>query len=128
MQNELFHDDVYSAIDASIMALGGYKKVAGWLFPNKPLTTAYSHLKNCLRDDKPEKLDPHELVLLLQKAKDAGAHDLMHFMADAGEYERPKVMKPQDEVAQLQRQYIDAARDMQKIAERIERVQLKPVS
>lgn len=127
MQAELFHDDIYAAIGSVVEAIGGYKKVAGWLFPNKPINTAYSHLKACLRDDKPEKLDPQELILILAKGREAGAHDAMYFMADAANYERPAPSSPRDEMAKLQRDYIEAAKTMQQIALRIERVQIKPV-
>lgn len=127
MQNELFHDDIYQAVDSVIAALGGYKKVAGWLFPNKPINTAYAHLKNCLRDDKSEKLDPQELVLILARGREIGAHDAMYFLADAANYERPAPSSPKDEMAKLQKEYIEAAKTMQQIAQRIERVQIKPV-
>lgn len=128
MQSELFHDDIYSALDAAIMALGGYKKVAGWLFSNKTLDTAYAHLKNCMREDKSEKLSPHELLMIMQAARDIGVHDVMNYLADAANYQRPQTLEPKDEMMELQKRYIEAAKAMQHIAQRIERVQIKAAS
>ena len=128
MQNELFHDDIYSALHTAIEALGGYKQVAGWLFINKPVNTAYAHLKNCMRDDKPEKLNPHELILIMQKARDAGVHDVMNYIAAATNYKRPGTLEPHDELAELQRQFISTAKDIEKLGQRIERAQKKVVA
>lgn len=100
MQNELFHDDIYSALHTAIEALG---------------------------DDKPEKLNPHELILIMQKARDAGVHDVMHYMADAANYKRPGTLEPHDELAELQRQFISTAKIMEKLGQRIERAQIKVV-
>ena len=127
MQNELFHDDIYSALNAAIEALGGYKQVAGWLFINKPPATAYAHLKNCMRDDKPEKLNPHELILIMQRARENGVHDVMHYLADATNYQRPLTLEPRDELAELQRQFISTAKIMERLGQRIERAQIKVV-
>ena len=40
----------------------------------------------------------------------------MAFLTDACEYERPTPKNPKDEIAKLQRDYIEAAKSMQKIA------------
>lgn len=43
-------------------------------------------------------------------------------------YSVPSPIEPRDEMAELQREYIAAAKTMQKLAERIERVNLKAVA
>lgn len=121
-QPQLFYEDINDALGATIQALGGFKKVAGRLWPSMKLESAYARLKNCLRDDKDEKLSPGELLLLMQWGRTERCHAIMDFLADEAHYERPSPRSPDDEYQQLQREFISAARTLEKIQERMGRV------
>src|SRR5688500_2959577 len=46
-QTKLFYDSVDDAIATTIMAIGGYKKVAVELWPSMKMESAYARLKAC---------------------------------------------------------------------------------
>ena len=64
MQQELFHESFENALQATIEGIGGFKKVSIELWPGKTPDSAYAHLKNCLREDKGEKLSLSELITI----------------------------------------------------------------
>lgn len=127
-QNELFHDDINDAIGSLILALGGYKKVAADLWPHMAMNSAYARLKACLRDDKDEKLSPHELIYLIKEGRDKGCHAVINYICGEAGYEQPKALQPHDELAELQRQYIQAAKIIRAVSERIERINIREVN
>jgi hypothetical protein len=104
---DMHHEDIYDAIGTAVLAAGGYKRVAGKLWPSKSPQSAYAHLKNCLRDDKAEKLDPAELVRIMQMARDVGEHAVMHHLADACHYTRPEPVDPETERDRLHREVLE---------------------
>ena len=107
LQHELFVDDIDDAIGTVIMHLGGYKKVGAMLWPTLKIDSAYARLKACLRDDKNEKLSQHEFLKLLQWAKEAGCHTLMHYLADASYYERPAPRSHEQATNDLQKKILE---------------------
>lgn len=89
-QVPLWHDAIEDAIGTAIQALGGSKKVAELLWPvlarSKP-QTAYTRLRHCLNAEKPEKLDPDELLTIARAAALIGEHSIMQYMARELGYE-----------------------------------------
>lgn len=89
-QVPLWYESIEDAIGTAIMALGGAKKVSELLWPvlarNKP-QTAYTRLKHSLNDDKPEKLDPDEVLTIARAAAAIGEHSIMLYMARELGYE-----------------------------------------
>jgi len=73
-------------------------------------------------EDRPARFDPDRLFLLIRISREAGFHGLMrHIAADCG-YTEPAPREPRDEVAELQRQFINAVHQSQRIAERLDRL------
>lgn len=73
IQSEMpFYEGVEDALRASIQALGGAKKVAGDLWPDKPLEEARSLLLNCINPARKEKLDYTQLMWVFREAKRVG--------------------------------------------------------
>jgi hypothetical protein len=121
-QPSLFHDTYEDAIRDTVMALGGYKKVGSTLWPAMPADEAGRKLSACLNTDKREKLDLGELRLIRTEARKVGVHILATYeMRDAG-YAEPQPVAPEDEAAQLQREYIAAVKAMSAIQARMDRV------
>lgn len=115
-------ETINEVLIACVKSCGGSKQVAHKLWPEKPLDAAQRHLLACLNEDKAERLSPQQVLLLLRLSRQAGCHIGMQYLAAELGYAEPQPVEPRDEVAELQRQYIEAARAMGKLAERIERL------
>lgn len=121
MQPALFHECLDDAIRDTVMAMGGNKRVGNLLWPALPADVAGKRLADCLNADKRDKLSPDELALIRREARKQGAHILATYeMRDAG-YADPLPIAPEDEAAQLQREYIAAVKAMGELQARISR-------
>ncbi len=114
-------DSMNDALIECVKALGGSKTVGPDLFPDLAPDAAQRKLLDCLNEDRPQQLNPSQAVLILRWARNAGCHIGMEFLAEHLSYSRPTPIEPEDERAKLQREYIEAARAMAKLAERIEK-------
>lgn len=122
MTPSLFHESLADALRECITVCGGLKIVGAMLWPEKGPDIAGRLLADCLNDAKREKLSPEQVLLILRLAREKGCHAGMTFIARELGYADPQPIEPEDEKAKLQREYIEAARAMAKIADRIERV------
>ena len=114
------------ALVAAVKALGGSKVVGALLWPEKAPDAAQRLLLDCLNDDRPAHLTPDHVRLILRLARQRGHHDAVAWLlADLG-YAPPQPVEPRDEVAELQRQFIEASRAMQQLSGRIERLNTAP--
>jgi hypothetical protein len=120
-QIPLFYDTYEDAIRDCVMALGGFKKVGSLLWPAMPADDAGRKLSACLNTDKREKLDLGELRLIRREARMAGIHILAHYESRDAGYAEPQPIAPEDEAAQLQREYIAAVKTMAAIQSRMDR-------
>lgn len=87
MQLEIaeFYESVNDALQAAVVALGGFKKVGPALRPELPQDQAAQWLRDCLNPVRRENLRPEQLLLLIREARKAGWHSLMNYVAaDAG--------------------------------------------
>lgn len=122
--------DWNDALDGVVHALGGYKKVGTMLRPelrDKPLAAA-QWLRDCLNPEKPERLNPDQVVLLLRLAKAEGYHAAKHWLDAEIGYEQGKPLSPADEAATLQQRGADLVRELRAITERMERITQAPLS
>lgn len=127
-QQALFHESVEEALTEVVNALGGAKTVGARMRSDLSPDAAARWLKDCLNDHRRESLHPGHVMWLLRAARAAGLHGAMAFIARECGYGDPIPVEPDDERAKLQREYIEAARAMSRLAERIERVNLKAVA
>ena len=122
-QENLFHEDIYDALKSCIQALGGNKVVGARFWPEKPVDKAGEQVSDCLNRSRPQKFDPEQVLWILAESRKVNCHVGMYFIADDCDYERPNPVEPESEQAKLQREYVEAAKAMAKIAERIEHLQ-----
>jgi hypothetical protein len=121
MQPALFHESYEDALRDTALALGGNKAVGAALWPAMLADDAGKKLADCLNRDKREKLSLGELALIRRMARKGGVHILASYeMRDAG-YADPLPIAPEDEAAQLQREYIAAVKAMTALQARIDR-------
>lgn len=107
-------------IDA-VKALGGSKVVGHKLWPEKAVDAAQRHLLACLNEDKPERLTPDHLMLVLRMARDIGHHAAIFQMCSLLGYSEPQPINPKDELTELLREYLEAKKQDEGKAARIER-------
>lgn len=125
MNNEaqipMFVEDLSEAIRATVNALGGMKAVGVELRPEKSAVDAGRWLADCLNPAKRDRLDPEQLAFIRRKARAAGCHILASFeMREAG-YAEPVPIAPEDEAAQLQREFIGAVKALEQIQRKLAR-------
>lgn len=125
-QSSLFHESVTEALRAAVAMLGGAKLVANMLWPEKSPDEANRHLLDCLNPDRAARLDPDRLILLLKLARAKGIHTAMAWIAtEIGYAVQP--IEPEDEDAELQRQFIASVEHQDELVRRMEKLRgLRP--
>lgn len=119
-QDKLFYESALQAVEIAIAESAfTYKQVASHLWPAKKPDTAYARLKACLNDDKDEKFSFEEIIEI---CKHIDRYDPLYFFADECSHSRGEPCAPEDEAANLQREFIASAKRMENIAARIEKL------
>ena len=119
-QQELFQEDLYDAFRHAVKALGGAKRVASRLWPDKPTDTARILLLHCLDMERPEKLDLYQIAWILREANKRDCNIAMEKLAADCSYEaRP--INPELERDELRRNYIEAVERLDQIAQRMKK-------
>lgn len=118
-QLELIHEDIYDALRDCIKALGGNKRVGSVFWPEKPIGKAGEQLADCINRDRQQKLDPEQTLYILKEARKVGCHIGMHFIAEECNYRKPEPIEPKDEIAELQKAFIQSVGQSEKIADRL---------
>lgn len=127
LQDDLFHEDVDAAVSHVIAALGGNKRVGALLWPEEPVDQAARKLADCMNPDRPQFLKLKQVIFLLGEARKKGVHSAMaHISRECG-YADPQPVEPEDEAAELQRQFIAAQQGMNQILKRMEKLSLPTV-
>lgn len=116
------HDTLNDALRALVTKLGGSGVIGPRLFPEKPAGAAQRFLIDCLTEDRPARLSPEHLLLLLRIARERGVHDGMAYLSAALGYAEPQPVDPKDELSDLLRQNLEAHKEGQRRQERIERL------
>jgi hypothetical protein len=127
MQDELFHEDISAALAHVIAAIGGMKRVGSELWPSMPVDQAGRKLANCLNDGHQQQLHPSDVLWILSEGRKAGVHSGMAYVNRACGYGDPQPVEPEDEAAELQRQFIAAQQGMNQILKRMEKLALPQV-
>lgn len=94
-------ESINEALIACVKACGGSKVVGHKLWPEKTVDAAQRHLLACLNDDKPERLSPEQLTLLMRMGHEKGFHGVMEFFATDIGYSEPIPTDPRDELVEL---------------------------
>ncbi len=119
--SKLFYDDSADALAQTITnSEKTFKECAQFLFPHLKPESAYARLKNCLNPErKDENLSFEQIIALCDFCK---SYDALNFMCDELNHERPKEKNPADEAAELQREFIKAAKLLDNITARQEQL------
>lgn len=115
-------ESINEALIACVKALGGSKQVGHKLWPEKAVDAAQRHLLACLNEDKPERLSPDQLILLMRMGREKGCHDVMGYIASTLGYADPVPIDPRDELTELLRQSNELRQQLLRSSERMERL------
>lgn len=119
-QEELFHEDIYSAFRTDVQKCGGFKTVGNLLWPTMDVTKAGERLSQCLTADRPEKLSLAEIQFIKKMAKKKNSFAYITFdMEDVG-MTKPQPIEPEDERAQLQKAFTESVKIQAQILKRME--------
>lgn len=125
MSNEeqipMFVEDLNEAIRATVNALGGMKAIGVELKPEKSAVDAGKWLADCINPEKRDTLSPAQLAYIRRCGRAKGVHILAAFEAmDAG-YAPPLPIAPEDEAAELQREFIASVRALEALQNKMAR-------
>lgn len=123
-QAALWHDTIYDAIGADIAAAGGYKVVAGKLWPSENPTTAATKLRNAVNPDQAQKLCPEEVMQIKRLAYDASSTATIQYEARQLGYEVTWI-EPEDEVERIERENNELLKAILQRQERQEQLRTK---
>lgn len=121
-QPELIHESSQDALRDAVKALGGAKTVGHMLRPTVPIDQAKNWCNDCLSPERRAKFDLDDVITILRKAREAGFHGAMAYIACECGYTTPTPAEPEEENAKLQRQFIAAVEEQRKILARMERM------
>jgi hypothetical protein len=126
-QTDMFHECIEDAITADVMALGGYGKVAGWLFPHLQPDQGKAHMRACLNADRAEKLSPPQTALIVQKARDIGSRATADYLQGMWGC-RIEFLNPADEAADLRRDVLELGKVLMQRLDRLDRAEARVVA
>ena len=112
-------ESLNDALISCVKACGGSKQVAPLLWPEKAPDAAQRCLLDCLNDDRPNRLTPDQVLLVLRLARKHGYHGGVAFILAELGYAPTAPIEPHDKAAELQRQFIEATRTMQSMVDRM---------
>lgn len=120
-QGALFHEDINSALNGLVSALGGAKAVGTRLYPDLSPDAATRRLLDSLNPDRAQQFSPTQFLTLIRWGRESGQHGAMHFVADECGYARPNPIEPEDARAALQRELLEAIRRVEGLMQRLDR-------
>ncbi|MES1979744.1 MAG: hypothetical protein V4451_17020 [Pseudomonadota bacterium] len=88
-----------------VRAAGGSAIVGPKLWPEKLNETAQRNLLDCLNEERPAKLSPDQVLLVLRLAREKGYHGGVNYILQALGYAPTTPVEPKDEVADLMRTF-----------------------
>jgi hypothetical protein len=119
------YETLTDALVDCVRAAGGSKQVGPKLWPEKTPECAQRTLLDALNDDRPAKLSPDQMLLVLRLARERGHHaGIQHILADLG-YSPTSPIEPKDEAAELTRQTKELVSAAERLTERLQRVQAR---
>jgi hypothetical protein len=119
----MFFDDIEDALREVVRQAGGPKVVGARLWPEIEPDKAGRRMSDCLNETRREVLSPAQVMLVLKIGRQVGCHAAINYMSRDCGYADPMPVEPEDEIARLQREFVEATKLLSCMASRIEAVQ-----
>src|SRR5690606_1550223 len=116
-QAALFHDTIFDALGADIAAAGGFKTVAGKLWPAERPTTPATKMRNAVNPEQAQKLCREEVVQIERLAQRAGSTATIQYEAQQLGYAVTWI-EPEDELQRIERENNELLKALTKRMER----------
>lgn len=116
-------DGLNQALIDAVKAAGGSAAVGRKMFPEKSPEAAQRALLDCLNEDRPAKLSPEQVLLVLRLARAKGHHGAIAFILTDLGYAPTTPIDPKDEASELTRQAGELLRGLESVTSRLERLQ-----
>lgn len=123
-QKALFHETIFDALGADILAAGGYKAVAGKLWPAENPTSAANKLRNAVNPEQAQKLCPQEVLQIKRLAREVGSFATINYEAQQLGYSVTWI-DPDDELERLERENNELLKRLTRQMERAETLRAK---
>lgn len=123
MQLALMHESMNDSLREAVQALGGTKKVGALMWPELPIDHASTKVRDCLNCERRERFNPEQVLMIMRMARQIGCHAVAAYMMREAGYADPLPVDPEDEIAKMQREFIEATKALGQLAARIEHVQ-----
>jgi hypothetical protein len=124
-QTALFHDSIYDALAADVMACGGHKKVAAKLWPSQDTSAATQKLRSALNPEQAQKLCAEEIQLIKRMARDAGSFATLTYESQDLGF-RFEWISPEDEADSTRREIAEGMKFLKRKFEQLERAEQRP--
>lgn len=118
-QPPLFVESSDDAIRDTVRSLGGAKVVGPKLWPAKKPDRAEKDLLDCLNQNNPRELSFDEILLIGEIGRAKGIHLIAGFVNFRLGYAPPVPIDPEDQIAELQRQFIERADSLASLGNQI---------
>lgn len=119
-QLPLIPQDIYEAVEACVVALGGRQTVGHMIWPDlDDPVEAGKKLGRCLNQSHAEKLSVDQLIFIMKQARQVNCHVAMDYISNKCNYKYEPV-EPEDERAKLQREHIAAINLLSEITKKME--------
>lgn len=112
---------IQEAIAQSVDAAGGASVVGPLLWPDKDRKSATRLMNACLSPIHRERVSPTQMLQIFKLARAKGCTVGIDCLLSEVGCDRSKHIMPEDDIADLQRAYIETVKAQAKIAERMER-------
>lgn len=110
------------ALVECVKAAGGSAIVGPKLWPEKTREAAQRTLLDHLNPERPAKLSPEQVLLILRLSREKGFHGGVDFILDNLGYSRTTPVEPRDEAADLMRRYVESIDEQKRTVDRMERI------
>lgn len=122
MQLELIHERFEDALDETIRACGGRKKIASDLWPDKPQRDAHNLLDACMNPERREKLSLYQLLFILKQGRAVGCHTAAIYFARECGYDIKPIVR-EEEVDRLTAMVEQSTKTLAAALNQLERIQ-----
>lgn len=128
-QPKLFYENELDALRDDVAACGGSKEVGHWFWPDKSVEAARNEVNARLNVERRERFTDDQKRLVMRRARERrGFSATVFYICDDTGFERPKPLNPVDELALLQRAFVDSVADQRRVLERMERLTRAPLA
>jgi len=118
-QLPLIVEDYNEAIRATVVAIGGFKRVGATLKPELPADQAGRWLSDCCNPDRRDVLPPEQLGLIRRMAREANVHVLAAFEARDAGYSDPQPLDFDKAATDLEMEFVGAVDRLEAMTNRI---------